>query len=45
MKVHWSHKWLSIPYCGTQVTLQGMIPGVLDFNFVELLYFIFSFRF
>jgi hypothetical protein len=29
MKVHWSQRWMSIPYSGTHVTLQGMIPGYL----------------
>jgi hypothetical protein len=37
MKVHWAQKWLSIPYGGTHVTLQGLIPRLLDCNCVELL--------
>ncbi|XP_062230691.1 uncharacterized protein LOC133928395 [Phragmites australis] len=26
MKVHWGHKWMSIPYNGHSVLLQGMVP-------------------
>jgi hypothetical protein len=43
MKVHWSRKWMFIPYSGTHVTLQGMIPGYLTIilfyccNYVQLL--------
>jgi hypothetical protein len=36
MKVHWAHKWLSIPYGNGTITLQGIVPGSFDCNLVEL---------
>jgi hypothetical protein len=38
MKVHWTHKWLAIPYASKIVTLQGIIPGALDCCNIELVY-------
>jgi hypothetical protein len=38
MKVHWAQKWLTIPYHKSQVTLQGILPGVIVYNMVELLH-------
>jgi hypothetical protein len=35
--VHWAHKWLTILYHYSQLTLQGIVPGVLDYNMVELM--------
>jgi hypothetical protein len=35
--VHWAHKWLTIPYHYSQLTLQRIVPGVLDYNMVELM--------
>jgi hypothetical protein len=36
MKVHWAQKWLSVPYGNGTITLQGIVPGSLDCNMVEL---------
>jgi hypothetical protein len=36
MKVHWAHKWLSIPYHNGTITLQGLVPDSVDCNMVEL---------
>jgi hypothetical protein len=30
MKVHWAHKWLTNPYQGMYITLQGLLLGVMD---------------
>jgi hypothetical protein len=38
MKVHWAQKWLTIPYQNSHITLQGILPGVLDCNMIELLH-------
>jgi hypothetical protein len=38
MKVHWSQKWLTIPYQNSQVTLEGLTPGVLNCAMIELLH-------
>jgi hypothetical protein len=38
MKVHWAQEWLTIPYHKSQVTLQGILPLVIDYNMVELLH-------
>jgi hypothetical protein len=38
MKMHWANKWLTIPYQKGQVTLQGILPGVLDCNIIELMH-------
>jgi hypothetical protein len=38
MKVHWAQRWLTIPYQNSHITLQGMLPGVLDCNMIELLH-------
>jgi hypothetical protein len=37
MKVHWAHKWLTIPCHHTHITLHGILPGVLDCNIIELM--------
>jgi hypothetical protein len=37
MKVNWAHKWLAIPYASKVVTLQGIIPRVLDCNNIQLM--------
>jgi hypothetical protein len=37
MKIHWAHKWLSIPYNNGTITLQGILPGSLECNMVELI--------
>jgi hypothetical protein len=36
-KIHWAHKWLTIPYENKLVTLQGILPGSLNGEMVELL--------
>jgi hypothetical protein len=38
MRIHWAHKWLTIPYQGTSITLQGIVPGSLDCAMVELMH-------
>jgi hypothetical protein len=38
MKIQWPNKWLTIPYQKGQVTLQGILPGVLDCNIIELMH-------
>jgi hypothetical protein len=37
MKVHWAHKWLTIPYASRLITLHGIIPGALDCSIIELM--------
>jgi hypothetical protein len=37
MRVHWAQKWLTNPYHNNQLTLQGIIPGVLDCQMIELM--------
>jgi hypothetical protein len=37
MRVHWTQKWLTIPYHNSQLTLQGIITGVLDCQMIELM--------
>jgi hypothetical protein len=37
MKIHWAHKWLTIPYENKSVTLQGLLLGSLNGEMVELL--------
>jgi hypothetical protein len=36
MKIPWAQKWLTISYLNTHVTLQGLLPGVVDCHMVEL---------
>jgi hypothetical protein len=38
MRVHWSHKWLTIPYQNSQITLQCLTPGILNCAIIELLH-------
>jgi hypothetical protein len=38
MKVHWAQKWLSIPYEGVVITLQGIRPDNGNCKLKELLY-------
>jgi hypothetical protein len=37
MRVHWTQKWLTIPYYNSQLTLQGIITGVLNCQMIELM--------
>jgi hypothetical protein len=37
MKIHWAHKWLTIPYENKLVTLQGLLLGSPNGEMVELL--------
>jgi hypothetical protein len=37
MRVHWEHKWLSIPYKGANVTLHGQSAAIPECTIVELL--------
>jgi hypothetical protein len=36
IKIHWTQKWLTIPYQNIYVTLQGIVPGGVDYHMVEL---------
>jgi hypothetical protein len=36
MKIHWTQKWLTIPYQNSHITLQGILLGVVDCHMVEL---------
>jgi hypothetical protein len=36
MRVHWKQKWLEIPYEGSTLTLQGVVPTLLDEVLVQL---------
>ena len=36
MKVHWKQKWMSIPYQGTSVILQGLVPELPEHSVVEV---------
>jgi hypothetical protein len=38
VRVHLSQKWLTIPYQGSQITLQGLTPGILNCAMIELLH-------
>jgi hypothetical protein len=38
MKIYWAHKWLTIPYENKLVTLQGLLPGSLIGEMIELLH-------
>jgi starvation-inducible outer membrane lipoprotein len=37
MRVHWAHKWLSIPYQGRTITLHGQSAVIPECTIVELL--------
>jgi hypothetical protein len=28
MKIHWKHKWISLPYQGSTVVLHGSTPAI-----------------
>jgi len=36
MKVHWKQKWMSIPYQGTSIILQGLVPELPEHYVVEV---------
>lgn len=36
MKIHWLQKWLSIPYQGKMVLLQGVLPVIPEGSIVEI---------
>jgi hypothetical protein len=36
VKIHWTQKWMKIPYFNTQNTLHGIQPGVIDCNLIKL---------
>jgi hypothetical protein len=36
MHIHWAHKWISIPYQGKHITLQGHMNHRLECHMVEL---------
>uniref|UniRef100_A0A0A9AHM4 Uncharacterized protein n=1 Tax=Arundo donax TaxID=35708 RepID=A0A0A9AHM4_ARUDO len=35
MKVHWAKKWMTIPYEGDWVTLQGIVPEDYEAVFIK----------
>jgi hypothetical protein len=36
LKIHWTKKWLTIPYQNTYITLHGIVPGMVDCHMVVL---------
>jgi len=36
MKIHWKHKWMSIPFQGASVILQGLVPELPEHSVVEV---------
>jgi hypothetical protein len=38
MKIHWAHKWPTIPYQHNQITLQGLLLGSLNYVMIELMH-------
>jgi hypothetical protein len=38
MKIHWAHKWPTIPYQHNQITLQGLLLGSLNCVMIELMH-------
>ena len=43
MKVHWKQKWMSIPYQGTSVILQGLVPELPEHSVVEVCAVLFTY--